>query len=223
MKRKRLLCAILALVLLCAAQPAVLAAEEISNKRTTNLTALMKLPVVKVSVPTSGVVYINPLNLSVSIGDWNRGDQIISTPATIANLSDAPIVVDVTVTASVRPESDMTLASEPTGGAGTEKKAFVYFEIVQSIYINPNYASWGRTYDPEKHIALVDGVPQTRKGILTLPPTTLDGDIASRGYAPFRLTGDAVREPTTAWTRMDGITVTVAFTFTPIPYDEYVP
>ena len=222
MKRKRLLCAILALVLLFAAQPAALAAE-VSNKRTTNLIALTRLPVVQVTVPTSGIVYINPMNFSVSIGSWTTSAEIISKPATIANKSDAPIVVDVTVTGSVKPESNMKLVSAPTGGAGTEKEAFIYFEIVKSNESNPEYAKWSKTYDPEKHIALVDGVPQTRKGIITLPPVTLDGYIATYGYAPFRLTGDVVKNPTNMWNKLDGIIVTVAFTFTPIPYDSYVP
>lgn len=46
---------------------------------------------------------------------------------------------------------------------------------------------------------------------------TKDGalDLQKGGAMWFRLAGDVVANPKTAWTRADGVTVTVAFTFTP--------
>lgn len=114
----------------------------------------------------------------------------------------------------------MTLADYPTRGVGTEKSAFVYFEIKQSSSEDPEDVKWDRSYDASKHIAVVDGVPITKEKILTLPAKTLDGEVAKDGYAPFRLTGDAVKTPTEAWNSRDGINVTVAFTFTPLPYES---
>ena len=55
---------------------------------------------------------------------------------------------------------------------------------------------------------------------MTLPARTLDGEVAEGGYAPFRLTGDAVKNPTDAWNTRDGINVMVAFTFTPLSYEN---
>ena len=114
----------------------------------------------------------------------------------------------------------MTLAPAPTGGIGTEKEAFVYFEIKQADSGDPADIKWEPAYDAGKHIAVISDAPETRENILTLPARTLAGEVAAGGYAPFRLTGDAVKSPTDPWNSMDGINVTVAFTFTPLPYES---
>lgn len=219
MKRKRLLCAILALVLLCAAQPAALAAAATGNKRSTDVKATSRLPVIQVTVPTRGTVYINPLKLPVSIGDWEANDQIVSTPNTLANHSEVPVSVDVEVTASVKSGSTMRLVSGPTGGVGTNKDAFIYFEMVQADSEYPEDAEWASGYDASKHIIVGDGIPTSKTGMVTLPARNLlDAEVAPGGYAPFRLAGDAVVEPDTPWNNKDGINVTIAFTFTPLSY-----
>lgn len=215
MKRKKLLCAILALVALFSAQPAAMAT---GNVRSTIIRTTCRLPVIRVTVPTSASVYINPLRFPVSIGDGESDEQIISTPAAIANMSEVPVEVNVRVAGAVKTGSTMTLASAPTGGVGTEKSAFIYFEIKQSNSEYPEDVQWDSSYDEAKHIAIIAGEPVTRQNIMTLPARTLDGEVAEGGYAPFRLTGDAVKKPTTAWNSMDGVNVTVAFTFTPLSY-----
>ncbi len=217
MKRKGLLCAILALILLLSAQPA--AAANTGNKRTTVITATKcRLPVIRVAVPTTGSVYINPLKVPVYIGDLESDEQIISPPVSIANMSDVPLKVDVAVTGAIKAGSTMSLVTSPTGGSGTNKSAFVYFDIKQSNSEDPESVEWDPAYDASKHIAVVAGVPITKNDVFTLPAMTLDGEIAEGGYAPFRLSGDAVKKPTDAWNSKDGIYVTVAFTFTPVPY-----
>ena len=217
MMRKRLLCAALALVLLFSAQPAAAAAP---NMRFTEITADCRLPVIQVTVPTYASVYINPLELPVDVGSGRKDrGQILCTPACIANESEVPLAVDLTVTASVKPESTMTLALSPTGGEGAEKRAFIYFEIQQSNTDNDRRVGWDPEYDASKHIVIQDGMSVRKQDVMTLPPMTPKGNVADGGYAPFRLTGDAVREPTDEWTEADGINVTVAFTFTPLSYD----
>ncbi len=216
MKRKVLLCALLAaLVLLCSTRPA---AALLSNERDTVITADIRMPIISVTVPSSAEVYINPFQLPVEIGGEDQRDQIICTPAVIASASDIPLKVSVTVTGAVKEGSDMTLAASPTYGTGTAKSAFVYFEMVQSNSEDIESARWASAYDSSKHVPVVPNVPQTGTDLLTLPPMTKDGEIANGGYAPFRLTGDAVRKPTAEWTEKDGINVTIAFTFTPVPY-----
>lgn len=216
MKRKRLLCALLALVLLFSAQPAAMAT---GNIRSMIIRTSVKLPIIRVTVPTSASVYINPLRLSVSIGDLESDEQIISTPAAIANESEVPVEVDVAVIGAVKTGSAMTLASAPTGGAGGEKQAFVYLEIKQADSADPEDVQWDSAYDAAKHIAIIPGVSNKKQKVLTLPAGTPDGGVAAGGYAPFRLSGDAVKTPTNAWNSKDGINVSVAFTFTPLSYN----
>lgn len=217
MKRKRLLCAALVLILLFSVQPAAMAT---GNVRSTIIRTTCKLPIIQVTVPTSASLYINPLRYPVSIGDGESDEQIVFTPAAIANMSEVPLEVDVAVTSAVKAGSTMTLATAPTGGSGSDKKAFVYFEIKQSNSEYPEDVEWAPAYDASQHIALVSGVSIMRSSIMTLPARTLDGEVAEGGYAPFRLTGDAVKNPTDAWNTRDGINVMVAFTFTPLSYEN---
>lgn len=219
MKRKRLLCAVLALVLLFSAQPAALALFE--NQRATVIDATCKPPEIYVDVPAYSDVIINPLAIPVYINGRSEERQIIATPSCLINRSDVALAVDMTVSGSINEGSTMSLATTPTGGTGTGKRAFLYFEIQQTNTRYADEVDWDPAYDPAKHILITDGGSVTKKNIMKLPAMTLDHEVADGGYAPFRLTGDAVREPTDEWNENDGISVTVAFTFTPLSYDEW--
>ena len=132
MRQRRLLCAVLALVLLLSAQPTA-AALTPPYSQSVEIKGDALVPIISVTVPTSAEVYINPLELPVDIGTGRRDyGQILSTPACIANESEVAMQVDLTLTASLKEESTMRLVTSPTGGSGTEKQAFIYFEIVQS-------------------------------------------------------------------------------------------
>lgn len=215
MKRKALFCALVVLVLICSTQPA---AALLSNERGTVIESSTNMPVINVTVPSSAEVYINPFQLPLEIDNESRREQIVCTPAVIASASNIPLKVSVTVTGTVKQGSDMTLATSPTGGIGTVKSAFVYFEIVQSDWDYVRNGLWAAAYDPAKHIRIVSGVSQTMTDMLTLEPLNKYGEIAKGGYAQFRLAGDAVRKPTNEWNEKDGMDVTVAFTFTPVSY-----
>lgn len=212
--RKRLLCAALALVFLFAVQPPAAA----SNHRSTVISATCRLPVIRVILPGAGTTFLNPYQLSVSVRGQSEEQQIVSTRGRMYSRSDIPLNVDVTVTGAIKQGSTMTLASSPTGGFGTAKSAFVYFEIHQADDTDFDLVEWDTEYDPSRHIVVTDGVPVTRQSIMTLPAMTVDREVGPGGYALFRMSGDAVRQPTDAWTSTDGILVNVAFTFTPIPY-----
>ena len=218
MKRKHLLCALMALVLLFSAQPAALASNA-GNQRSTVINAdTVRLPVIRVTIPSRGTVYVNPFKLPITINDEDVDDQIVSVPANIANESEVPVEVDITVLGTLKPGSDMNLVATPTGGTGTAKNAFVYFEIQQSNSDDPEDVTWDPAYDPAKHSVVIENVLQTYPVKLTLPAMTRDGEVAPGGYAPFRLAGDAVKTPTNPWTKLDGINVIITYTFTPLPY-----
>lgn len=220
MNRKRLLCVVLTLALLFSAQSAAAAAET-GNIRSTIITAKCRMPVIKVTVPSTGSVYLNPHKLSVSIDGEGRYDQIICTPCIIANESDIPLKVDVKVTGKINPGSDMELATSSTkDSTSTSKRTFVYFEIQSTDTRSPRDVYWDDEYDKSKHIVISSAEEgKSKKNVLTLAPKTPDGKMAEEGgYAAFRLTGDAIEAPKNAWTAKDGLSVEVAFTFTPVPY-----
>lgn len=223
MKRRRLLCAVLALVLLVSARPAAAAAASPNGVNVT-ITAETRVPIVEVTVPDSASVYINPYELPVDIGAGRKNyGQIISTPACVSNYSDVAIRMDLAVTAHVREDSTMTLSTSPTGGGGTQKRAFIYLEFQQTDTSRFTDVQWDSAYSASKptHVVLRDGVTVIRNNLMKLPPMTPKGKVAPGGYAPFRLTGDAVASPTDEWTTDDGIDVRIAFTFTPLPYDQW--
>ena len=223
MRHRRLLCAVLALVLLLSAQPTA-AALTPPYSQSVEIKGDALVPIISVTVPTSAEVYINPLELPVDIGTGRRDyGQILSTPACIANESEVAMQVDLTLTASLKEESTMRLVTSPTGGSGTEKQAFIYFEIVQSDTDRVRYVEWATAYDPTnpRHIVIQDGMSATKTNVMKLPPVTPRGRVAPGGYAPFRMTGDAVTNPTDEWTEKDGINVAVAFTFTPLHYRDW--
>lgn len=216
MKRKVLSSALVVLILLCCStRPA---AALLSNQRATVIEAMARLPIISVSVPSSADVLINPLQFPVEIDSGSTREQIICTDAVMSSYSDIPLSVGVKVTGSVKEGSDMSLADAPTNRTGTDKKAFVYFEIVKSNYEEVRRSLWAEAYDPAKHIPVVPGTPQIGTDLLTLEPLNKYGEVAKGGYAQFRLSGDAVRDPTNAWNEKDGINVMLSFTFTPISY-----
>lgn len=219
MMRKRLLCVVLTLAMLFSIQPAA-AAALLSNQRSTTITAKTRLPVIKVTVPSTGRVYLNPFKLEVAIDGEYRYDQILCTPCSIANESDIPLAVDVRVTGQINSGSDMLLSTSSTkDSTSTSKRAFVYFEIHSSNSPDPDDVRWDKEYDKTKHIVVTNSDEgRSKTKILTLAAKDLDGDVANGGYAAFRLSGDAIMTPKNEWTAKDGLSVEVAFTFTPIPY-----
>lgn len=214
MKRKALLCAVLALMLFISAQPA---AALTSNQRTTVIEGIARLPVINVVVPASVDVMINPLKMPVAIGNADSDEQILCSPAYIVSCSDIPLKVDVKATGTVNSGSDLTLASSPTNGSGTSKRAFLYFEMQQTSIDDWEYVRWDPAYDASKHIN-VTTTAHTKREMVTLPTLTQDGELPENAYAWFRLSGDAAKDPDNPWTTDDGISVTVAFTFKPVPY-----
>ena len=217
MKRNTQLCVLLALILLCSTRPA---AALLSNERGTEIEGITRMPVISVSVPASVDILINPLQMPVSIGDGLYTDQILCSPAYIISTSDIPLKVDVTVTGRVYPNSDMNLVSAPTHGAGLQKNAFVYFEMQRSSWPYLEFVQWDPAYDAAKHIVVSDGVTKSKREIVTLPSYAdgMYGLPPENAYAWFRLAGDTVMDPTNEWTVEDGISVSVAFTFTPVSY-----
>lgn len=181
-----------------------------ASGKTTRFQALCELPVVEVTIPRTGEVFINPYRLPVTIEADETTAQIVSTPSCIENQSEVPISVTVTVTGSVKEGSDMTLTSLATGGEGTRKRAFVYFEIQATDTADPPQSVWDDEYNVERHI-IVRTTAKTKKDVVTI------GGVGDEDcFGVFRLAGDCVSFPKVGWTETDGIDVEIVFTFTPL-------
>jgi len=189
------------------------------NVRSTKLKVVPKLPQIRVMVPTTGSVYLNPFKRTVTsttgTGEDNNG-AIISVPSSIANLSEVPIEVNVSVTGAVKSGSTMKLSETPSMES-TGKQAFMYLEM---RVVNPTTPleniSWSSSYDESSHVR-VSRTAQVKKNMVTLKAANEQGEATNGGVAAFHLGGDTKNDTTNAWRTSDGVNVTVAFTFTPLP------
>lgn len=204
MKNKKLLFWLMAFLMLASWSTPALAAD---RPTTVIEVECSRLPEIRVIVPSSTEVLINPYKIPVSIQDELSGEQIVCAPVALKNESEVPLKVSVSMTASVWEDSDMRLISESTIGQElASKRAFIYLEIQNTS--DPSQVSWDEKYDEEKHLLVRNGT-RTRKDMVTL-----GADGQPLCYGAFRLTGDCVEFPRSSWTKADGIDVSIAFTFT---------
>lgn len=186
----------------------VLAEDSLKAGNITVIDASCELPEIKVTVPTTGNLFINPYEMPVEINGESIGHQIISTPTVILNESIVPLKVSATVTGKIKESSDMALSSISVDSGYTKKKAFIYFEIQSTNDLNT--VTWDSEYNAEKHI-IVRTSPKTKKNIVTLDAYDENGQ--KKCYGAFRLTGNCAAVPKIPWTEADGVDVTIAFTF----------
>lgn len=206
MKKKILLFLLMTALMLLSLVNLASAAGE-GNRRATVIEATCsRLPDIRVIVPSTMEVLINPYQIPVDILDKKVDDQIIASQVALKNESEVPLVVSVSITTAIKENSDMMLAADSTIGQGlTSKRAFLFFEI-QAVS-DPNQVAWNTTYDEEKHLLIRTGT-KTRRNMVTLGA---EGKALS--YGAFRVSGDCVSAPRSAWTDSDGIDVSIAFTF----------
>lgn len=185
------------------------------NGQGTKFTALCQLPEIVVKVPTTGAIYLNPLDLPVHVGQDDEAGQILSTPSCIENQSEVPLKVSVEVTGAIGEGSDMILSSYSTKDMNlTSKRAFMYFEMHVANSDDTERFKWDTAFDAEKHI-MVRTTTKRKKDMITLAAAK-NGEVASKGgYGVFRIAGDAVKAPKSEWKSTDKVNVEIAFTFTP--------
>lgn len=211
MKRK-LIAFMTAVLALLSVSPVSVFATVTNSSAKIEVQGMTELPKIVVTIPTGGQLFINPYQLPVEIDGESTTEQIVSSPVNIENGSKVPLNVDVTVVGTINEDSDMTLNTMTLKNlATTAKKAFIYFEM-QAVS-DPGQVEWDSAYNMSKHL-LVRTTSSTKKSI-----TTLEQADKPNHFGAFRLTGDCVPTPKSSWTEADGITVTIAFTFTPLKYD----
>jgi len=218
MKAKKILSRIAAAALMvCLAVPASAA-----ETRTTQVTALCNLPEIKVSVPSTGKVYINPQKLPVRMSgavdtETENTPQILFTPSCILNESEVPLKVNVSVTGAVSSGSNITLSSTSTATSTSKaKRVFMFFQmqsIDESSFNDLENLNWDTNYNAAQHV-IVTSSTRTKDEIVTL-----DAKGGENCYGAFTLCGDCTEEPSAPWKESDKLTVNVAFTFTPVPLE----
>lgn len=194
-------------------------AASVSQK--VRISALVKLPVINVVVPTTGVVYMNPRSLPVKFQGKVVTSSILNVPWAVENHSEVAIQVNTSVTGTIYRTSKLSLSSVSVAGStSTDKEVFMYLECQQADPGDDiNELSWS-AFDPEKCVVISTSTEE-KNNIITLSPGNVDGTTAAGGVGVFHLNGDVTPNPDTAWSpSRDLVNVAIAFTFTPLEYSE---
>ena len=153
---------------------------------------------INVQVPSSGELVINPYGLEVDMDGGVTTDQIVHSCQTLINLSDFPVVVDVSVTGTIPAESGAGFVSAPPAQDAPGKDVFLYAEFQQdpSAWVGEY---WGLPYQ-----VLADA---SGENVLTL-------EAGGEGY--FRMFGAMSVYPEEPWSDTDTFGAVLSFTFTPV-------
>ena len=185
-------------------------------QQSTDITGTTQAPTIKITVPATGTVTVNPYKMAVSVGGSDVTDQIISATQFIENASDVALKVSAEVTGTAAGNLAFATASTQGSRAPTTNSVFMYFEMVASDDGSTEPTTWATAYDSKATTQILVSTKATKKAdMLTLAAGTGTAAASAGGYAAFHLAGDAASTPTTAWAAADKADVAIAFTFTP--------
>ena len=153
---------------------------------------------IDVLVPSSGELIINPYGLEVDIDGGVATDQIVHSCQTLINLSDFPVIVDVSVTGTIPAESGAWFVSAPPAQDAPGKDVFLYAEF------QPDPSVWVGEYWGLPYQVLADA---SGENVLTL-------EAGGEGY--FRMFGAMSVYPEEPWSDTDTFGAVLSFTFTPV-------
>ena len=204
------------------------------------------LPVIKVVVPTTASVVLNPYKMKYTPeGGEEASDQIVSVEQSIKSYSN--VALDVNVSALKGSSDNVTFLTAPYATKPvTTKSVFMYLEMTgeEGTY---NESGFDSSKTPTAKQVLVGTKDAAKAGMGTLDAVEAiefkyydheGGDLDEEGYLAsletetpgykvvdtenteptevyFKLLGDMVPNPTSAWLATDTVNVSWKFTFTP--------
>lgn len=165
------------------------------------------VPTIKVTLPVSADVVINPYRLKTEVGGSESYDSIASPPYTIKNESDCR--VKITATASAQAQGNAVIASAPLKGGETTNSLFLFIE---TAYGDKNFTG---VYDANAENQLAIGTDSVSKAVMTLE----EGDFIPQ-EGKFRISGDAASAPDLPWRASDTVTINLSFKIDPVAFGE---
>jgi hypothetical protein len=219
--------------------------KENTTNRSLKVTAAYQAVTINVVVPTTGTVVIDPYKLPVSVGTKEDGSditikdqQIVTKPLAVKNQSDIDLDVNIATTTALTGNLKLATKSDEIVTTGdnitTTNTAFVYVNVLASDltgntdkvteaaivedYAGKTVTEYADDNAGKTQLVLKSG-SQTMTAAATLTKSTLDSgtfsEYAAGSIAYIQFGGICVQNPKTAWTTKDGLTCTMAFTFTP--------
>ena len=156
---------------------------------------------INVIVPSTGHMVINPYRLAVRPDGVETTAQLVHAPQALTNLSDFPVTVNVTASASLPRESEAVFVHAPPAPDAKAKEVFLYAEF----QARPDW--WEGAY-----LDLPNQLPVSPRGASAGNVLTLD----AQGEGWFRLFGALAPSPASAWSDTDTFGAVLTFTFAPL-------
>lgn len=202
------------------------------NKKEMEVTTTVKVPAIDVDVPTTGVVFINPMGFTVKLDDGAKAtvaeatatennvttsEQIVSPVSFITNASAMKLDVKAYAYAE---DSDIEILEQAPQANSTDQQVFVYAlfstvaadakattkKLTKADYAAPQNGA-GNTLAV---LAEDPGDDATYQVVGTMNPATGTEDTA-KTYLAYQFFGNVVQEPETEWE--DGATFKVHMVF----------
>lgn len=189
----------------------------------------IKTPTLKVTVPTSATVIVNPYKIAVTLGGDTLDDTIISPEYEIKNESDCGVTVTVTAGAKVKDATnkDVTISAKPLKGTETKKTTFMYVEATttQGSYREEGYMEKAEKADKNADAETIAAVAaknayMDRQMVLATKEASkdlikLDANGGDNTSAWFKIQGSAASNTATPWNVKDVIDVTLSLKIAP--------
>lgn len=171
--------------------------DGLADGATVEVTGTTQTATVKILVPATGDIVLNPYELDYTVEGAASPvqDQIISATQYIVNESNLPVKVSTKVTGTIE-GADFATGSAT---AETDKKVNLNFNIAKMA------AATGDPASPESKALAKTEVAFT--------DITMDKKGGSNPVIGYNFSGDASENPDTPWTTDDIVGATIAFTF----------
>lgn len=231
--KKKLLALVLATVMTFGASMTVFAADtsvtDITTAAEVEGEATVKTPTIKVTVPSSINVVLNPFQIAHTFSDDTTvyKNQVISVPVEISSASNVALAVNVSDLKAYPTDqySKAVLASKSVaGGKITTKSVYLYLEVVKGAASTAKFSGSGLVPAATTEAEADNATGTKQDAIITLdaatPGATADAD-PTPSVATFKVGGDMVANPVKEdgsadpWTTDDKVSISFKFTFTP--------
>ena len=181
----------------------------------TTIEGEVSAPTIKVTVPTSGAVAINPYGMEYTVDGLDEAatDKIISPVHVIKNESDVAISIDVSIVGTPA-HDEVLLATGALKGTETTKSVFMYFEIVEidAEDADPVWADFN-SKSTNQVVVGTESKPAVKVGVHKMDAAASED---APTFAAFHLAGDVASKSAKPWTDADTVSVVIAFTFNPV-------
>ena len=171
----------------------------------------VKTPTIRITVPGSTKVAINPYKMSYSLGESKTSTDVLANPIQyIKNESDVAVSVSATTSAKPTDGGNAVIAAAALKGTETTKSVFAYLELKEAAN-NTDAVTFLDKYDAKEPTQLVFGTKATTKANML----KLAAGNTAATYAAFKVLGDVAATPSKAWTDADKIDLSLTFNFVP--------